>query len=99
MEGEKPDIEETKTLARRKKNKPHHGIPRASFRRLVNEIVQDSIYSDVKWTPRAMAALQESCETMLERRFYRAQRLADLCKVNTLSQEHWEESDPKHVLL
>jgi len=93
------EIEESRPLARRKKSKPHNGIPKAAFRRLVNEVCEENRCQGTLWTKRAMAALQESCECMLERRFHRAQRLANLCNVSTLSQEHWEEADPKHSII
>jgi len=101
MEGKTvTDAHNDQTNTRRKKTKRSHGIPKVAFDRLVREICQEQrVNSKTLWQPEAMTALQEYCETMLERRFHKAQRLADLCRVQTVNIEHWDESDPAQYAL
>ena len=64
-------------------------IPRATFRRLVQEITQD-IKSDIRFQGGAFDALQSASEELLGRRFVRCSQLADLCKLDTVRDEHWK---------
>lgn len=64
------------------------GFPRAVFSRLAREYAQD-IRSDLLWEPKAILALQEASEHMLEQRFLRAASMAGLCKVDTVTPQHF----------
>ena len=72
----------------KRKPKRVYSIPRVSFRRLVQEIAH-SYKSDVRIQQSAIDALQESAETMLSERFVRCAELAELCKLDTIRDEHW----------
>jgi histone H3/H4 len=76
-----------KTITKRKPKRVY-SIPRVSFRRLVQEIA-DSYGSDLRIQQSAIDALQESAENMLSERFVRCAELADLCKLDTIRDEHW----------
>ena len=77
----------TKTIHKRKSKHPF-AIPRVPFRRLVQEIA-DSYKSDLRMQQAAIDALQESAEMMLAERFGRCAELAELCKLDTIRDEHW----------
>ena len=70
-----------------KRNKQRPVFPRASFRKVVRSIA-DNIKSDLLWQDKALEALQEASEQMLEGRFIAAHELAKLCKVETLNPSH-----------
>jgi histone H3/H4 len=72
----------------KRKVKREFSIPKVSFRRLVQEIV-DSYHSDMRLQQGAVDALQESAETLLLERFERCSELVDLCKLDTVREEHW----------
>ena len=72
----------------RKKNL---AFPRAAFARLVRELGQD-FKADLLWKPTGLQALQEATEDLIQRRFQRAARIATLCKVDTVTTEHFRES-------
>lgn len=94
MEGAVAGNEPTEQVPRRKRNKILHDIPKAAFDRLVREICHENRYDKTMWQPEALEALHDSCEQMLGRRFVHAQRLADLCRMETVNIQHWENSDP-----
>lgn len=78
----------------RTKGKPRRiatSFPRAAFARLVRELAADR-RSDLLFQPDALAALQEAAETHLHSRFARAQNLAGLCKVDTLTLDHFRSA-------
>jgi histone H3/H4 len=64
-------------------------IPRATFRRLVQEIAND-VKSDLRFQGEAFDALQSASEELLGRRFVRCSQLAELCKLDTVRDEHWK---------
>lgn len=70
-----------------KRNKQRPVFPRASFRKVVRSIA-DNIKSDLLWQDKALEAIQEASEQMLEGRFIAAHELAKLCKVETLNPSH-----------
>lgn len=72
------------------RRKSNLGFPRAVFSRLAREYAQD-FKSDLLWDPKAIQALQEASEHMLEQRFVRAARVAGLCKVDTVTIKHFRE--------
>jgi histone H3/H4 len=74
--------------ARRKKSLV---FPRAAFSRLVRELGGD-IKSHLLWKPTGIQALQEATEDLIHHRFQRAARIAKLCKVDTITPEHFNES-------
>jgi histone H3/H4 len=91
QENESSDTQEAsppiKTIHKRKSKHPF-AIPRVPFRRLVQEIA-DSYKSDLRMQQAAIDALQESAELMLAERFGRCAELAELCKLDTIRDEHW----------
>ena len=70
-----------------KRNKQRPVFPRASFRKVVRSIA-NNVKSDLLWQDKALEALQEASEQMLEGRFIAAHELAKLCKVETLNPSH-----------
>ena len=78
-------------MARNNKKRDIKGFPKATFARLVREIGND-IKSDLHWDAKAFQALQEASEQMLEQRFGRAGRLANLCRVDTVTPKHLVEA-------
>jgi histone H3/H4 len=83
------DIPVKPTLSFKRRNKRvHFEIPRVSFRRLVEEIAAEC-KSDLRIQQDAIEALQESAENMLTERFVRCAELADLCKLDTVRDDHW----------
>ena len=66
------------------------GFPKAVFSRLAREYAQD-VKSDLLWDPKAIVALQEASEHMLQERFSSAARMAKLCKVDTITTQHFRE--------
>ena len=70
-----------------KRNKQLLVFPRASFRKVVRSIA-NNVKSDLLWQDKALEALQEASEQMLEGRFIAAHELAKLCKVETLNPSH-----------
>jgi histone H3/H4 len=66
-------------------------FPRAAFSRLVRELAQD-FRSDLLWKPTAIEALQEASEDLVRGRLSRAARIARLCKVDTITTDHFRES-------
>ena len=71
-----------------RRNKRTTAIPRLSFRRLVEEIAAGR-KSDLRIQRDAIEALQEAAENFMTHRFQRCSKLADLCKVGTVRDEHW----------
>jgi histone H3/H4 len=65
-------------------------IPRAAFSRLVRELGQD-FKSDLLWKANSIQALQEASEDLIQGRFHHAARLAKLCKVDTVTPQHFNE--------
>lgn len=82
---------DTKKIHRRKKGV---GIPKATFTRILKTIGND-MKSDLLWQPEAIEALQEASEHMLEQRFFKANQLAKLCKVDTITAAHFQETRGK----
>ena len=68
-------------------------FPRASVDRLIRSIAND-IKPNLLWQPDAIAALHEAGEELLLQRFDRANRLARLCKVETLTPAHVRAAVP-----
>ena len=87
---------ETDAVTRRshQRRKKGLGFPRATFARLVKEISQD-YKSGLLWQPKGVQAVQEAAEHMLEQRFLKASRLAKLCKVDTITAAHFQDSAPE----
>lgn len=83
--GSSSSVDVKKRTHRRRKGL---GFPRAAFSRLVKEIGHD-FKSDMLWQPEAIQALQEASEHMLEQRFRKANKLAQLCKVDTITAAHF----------
>jgi histone H3/H4 len=65
-------------------------IPRAAFSRLVRELGQD-VRAHLLWKANSIKALQEASEDLIQKRFHRAARLAKLCKVDTVTPQHFTE--------
>ena len=80
-------------MARKSQQKKAHqtSFPKATFSRLVREIAQD-YKIDLRFEPEAIQALQEASERMLETRFFRANSIAKICKVDTITPAHLAES-------
>ena len=83
-----PDHPPVVTRQGRRKAKRVFAIPKVSFRRLVEEIAS-GYKSDLRFQAGAIEALQESAETLATERFARCSELVDLCKLDTVRQEHW----------
>lgn len=66
-------------------------FPRAAFSRLVRELGSDR-KSDLLWKANSIQALQEAAEDLIQGRFQRAARIAKLCKVDTITPQHFHES-------
>lgn len=64
------------------------GIPRQSFRRLVQSIAND-IRPDIRFQQDATDAMQEAAEELLTKRFMHCSELALLCKMDTVREGHW----------
>ena len=82
----------TTTTDKKPKRRPvrrQFDIPRATFRRLVQEIAND-VKSDLRFQGDAFDALQSASEELLGRRFVRCSQLAELCKLDTVRDEHWK---------
>ena len=93
MNRSQPTTESTPEIAQtgrkpKRKAKREFCVPRVSFRRLVQEIMDDR-RSDLRIQGVALDALQEAAETMLSERFARCSELADICKLDTVRGEHW----------
>lgn len=88
MEGQL--VEPKKAQRRKTKN---NVIAKSVIKNLVGEICTKNSKKMI-WTTKALQALHESCEDMLQKRFMKAQRYADMCKVQTVCVEHWTEADP-----
>jgi histone H3/H4 len=82
------DPESVKPTISKRKPKRVFAIPRVSFRRLVQEIV-DGQKSDMRLQQQAVDALQESAENLLTEHFVQCSRLVGLCKLDTVRDEHW----------
>lgn len=93
-----PDTDAVKPSITKRKNKSTFAIPKGSFRKLVQEIAS-SYKSDLRFQREAIDALQESSETMLLDRFQRCSALADLCKLDTVRDEHWRFVEQGSTLL
>ena len=76
------------TIAKRRANRRQFEIPKVTFRRLVQEIAGE-FKSDMRFQRDAYEALQEAAEGLVSRRFLRCSQLADLCKLDTVRDEHW----------
>jgi histone H3/H4 len=63
-------------------------IPKLSFRRLVQEIAQ-GFKSDLRFQQDGIDALQEAVEMLVIERFKKCARLAELCRKDTVRDEHW----------
>jgi len=75
------------TITKRKPRR-EFAIPKGSFRKLVQEIAS-GFKSDLRFQREAIDALQDSSEKMLQGRFERCSALAELCKLDTVRDEHW----------
>ena len=65
-------------------------IPRAAFSRLVRELGRD-VRAHLLWKANSIQALQEASEDLIQPRVHRAARLAKLCKVDTVTPQHFTE--------
>jgi len=65
-------------------------VPRAAFSRLVRELGQD-VRANLLWKANSIQALQEASEDLIQGRFHHAARLAKLCKVDTVTPQHFNE--------
>jgi histone H3/H4 len=63
-------------------------IPKATFRRLVEEIAAEC-KSDLRIQQDAVDTLQEDAELLIIERFKRCSRLAEICRKDTIRDEHW----------
>jgi histone H3 len=72
----------------KRKARREFSIPKVSFRRLVQEIASE-YKSDLRFQQEALDALQESSENLIIEQFHRCSELADLCKLDTVREEHW----------
>ena len=75
------------TISKRR-NRRQFEIPKVSFRRLVQELAAEC-KSDMRFQHDAYEALQEAAETLVSQQFQRCSQLADLCKLDTVRDEHW----------
>jgi len=66
-------------------------FPRAAFSRLVREL-GSKLKSQLLWKGDSILALQEASEDLIQNRFHRAARIAKLCKVDTITRDHFSES-------
>jgi histone H3/H4 len=73
---------------RRGYDKPFMCLPRATFHRLVTEIMAD-FKSDLRIQSDAVHTLQEDSELLLVERFKRCARLAEFCKRETVKKGDW----------
>ena len=87
-EPEPTESEAPRPAIAKRRIKREFAIPKVSFRRLVQEIA-DEFKGDLRLQQDAVDALQESAETLLTERFHRCSELADLCKLDTVREEHW----------
>ena len=95
MEGPLPAsvIETTESKARNKRKLgKREGIPKQAFRRLVYEIAA-GMKSDLRFQLEATDALQEAAEEVVTKRFERCSRLVELCRKDTVKEEHWGFAD------
>ena len=76
------------TLSCKRRQKKQFDIPRVTFRRLVNEIAS-GYKSDLRIQQEAIDTLQEFSENLVAEGFQRCSKLADLCKLDTVRDEHW----------
>jgi len=86
---ETPDTQPVKTAGiAKRKPKRIFAIPRVSFRKLVQEIAT-SYKSDLRIQQAAVDALQESAENLIAERFAKCSELLEICKLDTVRDEHW----------
>lgn len=83
------------TLSCKRRIRRQFEIPRVTFRRLVHEIASD-YHSDLRFQRGAYDALQEASETLISERFARCSQLVDLCKLDTVRDEHWRFVQGEH---
>jgi histone H3 len=83
-----PAPEEEAPRPAKRKARREFSIPKVSFRRLVQEIASE-YKSDLRFQQEALDALQESSENLIIEQFHRCSELADLCKLDTVREEHW----------
>jgi len=72
-----------------KRKLPEECIPRMAFRRLVQEI-SDKVRPGMRYQKEAADALQEAAERELVGNFAKCSRLAELCRKDTVREEHWQ---------
>jgi histone H3/H4 len=90
-EGQEGTLEPTlsvKPAITKRKTRRQFEIPRVTFRRLVHEIVAER-KPDLRVQNGAFEALQEAAEALVSERFSRCSQLVDLCKLDTVRDEHW----------
>ena len=73
----------------RRKSHPTRGIPRAVFKRLVQEIAGER-KSDVRFQVGAIDALHTASENLLMDKFGRCNKLMTLCNTCTVQELHWK---------
>jgi histone H3 len=74
---------------RKRKPQENFEIPKATFRRLVQEIA-DKCHSDLRFQSEAIEALQTASEGLLVQNFQKCSELAELCRMDTVRDKHWE---------
>jgi histone H3/H4 len=67
------------------------GTPYAVFERIVKKIAVENGHN-VKWARKAIEALKEESEKMLEERFSKAQGITDVCKKKKVTVEHYRQA-------
>lgn len=73
---------------RRAGKRPDFCIPKMSFQRVVHHLVAQR-RSDLRVQQEAIDILQETAEFLLTDRFQKCARLAELCKVDTVTRKFW----------
>jgi histone H3/H4 len=88
QEGDQEQSLPAKPTIFKRKIKRQFEIPRVTFRRLVHEIAAEH-KPDLRIQNGAFEALQEAAEALVSERFVRCSQLVDLCKLDTVRDEHW----------
>jgi histone H3/H4 len=78
----------SKPAIAKRKAKRQFALPKVTFRRLVQEIASN-YKSDLRFQPDGLDALQEAAEALILEKFESCARLAELCKMDTVRDEHW----------
>lgn len=79
---------ESMISGKRQSSKPLMCLPRATFHRVVAEIIAD-LKPDLRIQCEALNTLQEDAELLLVERFKRCSRLAEFCRRDTVRETDW----------